>query len=1665
LGRERILSQFKQEYFPAWFEDANPEAVNILGGFNENELPEPDLMQQDMTTEEWREALRACKGMTLRQEVYELDVDAMGKGEQKPVKLFSAAYHNANIQRLQPRSSNRHSVFLVTESEAITYHYELDLREEDLTPDPRIEHTFNFNIDRYGNVLESATIVYPRIGSHIEDATLNQTNDLIKQIQSERHLVYTKVNYTNDVSETDHLRLRLPFETLTYEVTGIEPVGNYFIFDELEKCTAAEKIDYHKMPNGTEQKRLIEHSRILYFDDDLKNPLPLGKINHLALPYETYTLALTKDLLTAVFGTKIDDARINLEDEKKSGYLSGEDLASRFPNIITIGQYWIRSGIAGFTDDAADHFYLPEKYTDPFGNVTTLEFDPKDLYIKSSIDARGNKVEVTKFDFRVLAPREMKDMNNNLSEEAFDELGLPVVMALKGQGNEADALTGYDHECSDFFTAEYDESNARKLLGNATTRYIYNFGEKTDAQGNTTYAHRPAGVATIVRELHHTIDTPLQVAFEYSDGEGNVLVKKAQAEPEAGSTKLRWIASGKTILNNKGKPVKQYEPYFCEAEHRFEEPREIGVTPVIYYDAVGRVVRTRFPDGSFSRVEFSPWQAATYDQNDTVLEEGHDWYAKNSAPIASKEQQRSARLTALHHNTPSTVFLDSLGREVISVEHNRSEDGEDEKYVTFTKLDAEGKPLWIRDARGNLVMQYITPPVANNQKDDPANNFVPCYDIAGNLLFQHSMDSGNRWLIHDAAGKPFYAWDENERMQDDGTTIKEKRITRLIYDELHRPLKHELKIGTNKWQITERFIYGEKQKDDTKKNLRGQFIAHYDPSGCRRQLRFDFKGNLLEEQKQLIADPKAEWIDWTDANITSALDQKTIFQRNSEYDALGRMNRQYNWYTDAKRVAVYEPHYNERGILKSEDLTIGATITGDGYSKGTGSAPVSEITYDAKGQRLSLLNGNGTRTRYDYDPLTFRLKQLRTTRTKYDPKFPTHRSSLKDLNIVQQLSYTYDPIGNITEIYDEAYEPVFFKNQQVEPHSCYEYDALYRLVSATGRENVKNKVPQRKEKSPETFPVSGQALRNYRQRYFYDAVGNIMQMRHIAASGGRWTRHYKYAEDSNRLVKTWIGNNKLDAIVYKYDTHGNMLNLGNVPDEFLMQWDHRDMIRGVDLDGGGKAYYNYDSEKQRTRKYIERQNNSSVEERIYLDGMEFYRRWKNGQLVEEIETHHLFVDEQRVLMVEDVISTNNKLPVGALFRYQYSNNLGSVALELDERANIISYEEYHPYGTSAYRMKNGGIEASPKRYRYTGMERDEETGLNYHGARYYAAWLGRWVSCDPIGIEGGLHIYEFVQNNPITLSDDLGTMPLGGSKQEVQAIDKAIPKRVKKITGSIVFKWGNKASNYIWGMLTQNFLYQASANITDTLIMGISAATKKDLSTYLAGNIGKAAVRGASASEQGIEIAKQILEAGIVEGMSIGMQRLASRVPKAARRSTPKRGNVNREPTNTNSASGEITIAAEKGMISDARLKVVPKEIATLLRKEKHLFADKATVGVLQGQSGSEVVTLISATNKQTVKGLIRLQEQGIIPPEYKIIEPLQILGQSVKTGRFVKGFGPKSNTQLWVHVEQNLANEGRMLNLTEMRVSTSIPACKDMCAKSFGSKGDLFPNVTHLNM
>jgi RHS repeat-associated protein len=101
-------------------------------------------------------------------------------------------------------------------------------------------------------------------------------------------------------------------------------------------------------------------------------------------------------------------------------------------------------------------------------------------------------------------------------------------------------------------------------------------------------------------------------------------------------------------------------------------------------------------------------------------------------------------------------------------------------------------------------------------------------------------------------------------------------------------------------------------------------------------------------------------------------------------------------------------------------------------------------------------------------------------------------------------------------------------------------------------------------------------------------------------------------------------------------------------------------------------------------------------------------------------------------------------------KYHLGDHLGSSNLVVDNTGALVNQEEYLPYGETSF----GSF--ARKQYRFTGKERDSESGLYYHGARYYAPWLGRWVSCDPVGPVDGPNLYEYARSDPERLVDTTG---------------------------------------------------------------------------------------------------------------------------------------------------------------------------------------------------------------------------------------------------------------------------------------------------------------------
>jgi YD repeat-containing protein len=342
----------------------------------------------------------------------------------------------------------------------------------------------------------------------------------------------------------------------------------------------------------------------------------------------------------------------------------------------------------------------------------------------------------------------------------------------------------------------------------------------------------------------------------------------------------------------------------------------------------------------------TPWEAFTYDANDN---------AGRTHPGNSAEYRS-------HWNTPASVTVDALGRVVAELVRN-GPDPASEWLVTHSTYDIRGNLLTVTDALGRVALRHA-------------------YDLADRPLRIESLDAGVRRTILDAAGNALEVRDDKGALLLRG------------HDALSRLVRHWARDGAGEpLTLRERVVYGDgadsglKPEEAASLNLLGKPFRHYDEAGLLSFDRYDFKGNVLEKTRRVIADavllsafdpPPADWrvavlrVDWQPPGDTtlerhaSALLDGQSYRTTVAYDALDRaVSMRYPQDVKGERQEL-RPHYNRAGDLERVELD-GTTV-------------VERIAYNAKGQRTLIAYGNGVMTRYAYDPPTFRLRRLRTER-------------------------------------------------------------------------------------------------------------------------------------------------------------------------------------------------------------------------------------------------------------------------------------------------------------------------------------------------------------------------------------------------------------------------------------------------------------------------------------------------------------------------------------------------------------------------------------------------------------------------------------------------------------------------------------------------------------
>jgi hypothetical protein len=1000
----------------------------------------------DLTRRDRRHALRSLRGSVLRTEMYALD----GSDRQsRPYTVAEGAFVFAEVENpLAASTPDIYRVFFPHPVAQRTTQWERG-------DDPMTAFTFTGDFDAFGQPRRKTQVGCPRGWRSASD------------VPSEPYLA-----------------------TRTLTVYATPPASGPYIFDRIARVDTFEYTTppHSRQPTIFALRDLADNDQgfsrigqvLNFYDREPAAPastafigLPFGQVGEFGALVRTETLAFTEDIFNDAYksGTTLTSP------PEQPPYLNAtptwtDEYPAEFCSLTpSLAGYAFQDGAAGspyargFFAATARHSYdfhdpatvhprgLVHVKRDPIGRDTTIAYDtPYSLLPVLVTDAAKLSTTVT-YDYRVLQPALVTDQNGNQVLFTYTPLGLLASKAVGGN------------------PAKTEGDRSRTSL-----QLEYDFVAQPIFVRTTRYCHHDTEMDVPLPAREQTIDT-----VEYSDGFGRLLQTRAQAadvvfgnstfgdaglsvdpsQPIADAVGVQTTAggppnvlvSGWQIYNNKGWVVEKYEPFFSKG-WAYARPidSQMGEKVILFYEPSGHVIRTVNPDGSEQRVVYgvpgsiaepvltnpnvfepTPWEAYIYDANDNAGRTHPSWSTSYSN----------------HWNTPASVLVDALGRNVASVKRNGSWPAPD-SFTTRSTYDVRGNLLTVVDPLGRIAFSYT-------------------YDLLNRTLRVESpLDAGTKRSVLDAGGNVL------ERRDSKGALVLN------AYDALNRPIRMWARDGVGQpMSLRERLIYGDSPDsglaDAAGLNLLGRLYLHYDEAGQLALGSYDFKGNILELRRRCLSDavllkpftpPPPNWaikpfrVDWQpppgvtlDAYADTLLDPAAaVYTTSFTYDALNRSKVMLypEDVTGTRRQLT--PRYDHAGALE------GLSLDGGTY--------VDRICYTAKGQRVLISYGNGLMTRYAYDPQTFRLLRLRTE--AYAQAAPLTYHAAAASAPLQDFVYEYDLVGNITGIINRTPRSGVLNNPQAVGAQDaalslllasgdalirrFIYDPLYRLVSAIGRE-------------------------------------------------------------------------------------------------------------------------------------------------------------------------------------------------------------------------------------------------------------------------------------------------------------------------------------------------------------------------------------------------------------------------------------------------------------------------------------------------------------------------------------------------------------------------------------------------------------------------------------
>jgi RHS repeat-associated protein len=1258
------------------------------------------------------EVLRTLRGAKMRSEVFE------SASQPHPLQIEELAY---DLDIVQPGEGAQYSVTRMTPRTSLTTIYEKDIA------DPRIEHDIVLRCNQWGDIEQSLSIVYPRSEKYAQETKSPQ----VCKNQLAGNVSFVRSHFTNDILGDGHFRRCSVWRYEDYEILN-------FSFNTLLSVEAARSYDFaslSKVKGTTTWATLRSEERIYFLDNTLEKRLPGGQVEVYSVPDQSFSRTFSPDIVSKM---SIDAGRIGMTDRFNELFLE-----SGYVKVDKDDSWWTPCSSKSFgvpstasfqskLEAARRSFYTPTFFKDAFGNTTKVQMDTNFLLIKHMEDPVGNTMTF-EYDMAHMIPNKITDANGTSQQVYLDALGRTIATATSGSTSAAVQGDRLDQPLKSVSWADAENilSNptavfAKQCLGNAATRTLY----LLDESRVNKYSQPLAMILQLSRDrdVSQGEDFVLHVELLYLDGQGAAMQRLQFVDP-ADATRA-WKVESIEAATFSGKMKRTFQPFYTSG------PQFVSVESIhtpfsnTFNDVRGRCVASLLPNHTWTKTTFTAWSKKDCDAGNTI-----DIDDPGQDPDVGMYFKRISR----KHYFPSWLALQQSEAADQGVSANKSttyQGGHFESNNGCCGLPIEearmaGSQMYTKqfayDYSGNLVRTF-----------DALGRLVEKnrFDGTGRLFYTAGMDNGEQWILLDINSKPRLTWDT--------------RGVGFIYeyDKLGREVAKLMAQKSSTPKLVVKTIYGEQVVDSVSRNLKGEIWKVYDQSGIHLNETFDIRRNCTQ-RSLFMADEYKQTLNWSMENACG----DTPYKSRSYFDAKGRLVESIDAKGGRTRIT-----YNRMGHAAKVERSETSRESAHQWQTYLASAQ-----YTADNQPEARAYGNGITTRYTYDPFTRQMRSQKTTQAGKS-------AALEDL------AMTYDCLGREVLRTDASEQEKFFRNCKVKPERAYTYDAIGQLTSARGRGQLPggNKIDPYNAASgnnPNRGLVNGEELYEYEESYTYDLAGNIVQVRHAPVSAttiSGWTRNYCYETQSaltddanvksNRLSRTEVGSVEE---IYAYEGPAGAIGcMTKMPGFTSITWNTEKLMASCStqtvVNGSPETtYYVYDWTGQRVRKVTERAasgDNVPTRSRdtVFLDGVEIQRKFKgDGVTVESAWARSEVVGQDLIASIES--SDKEGEPAHSiLVRYHIGDNM-----ELDDLGQLISYEEYSPFGTPMYTMRRQDVEASRK-YRLAQYEYDEESGFLYCEARYYCPWLGRWTSPDPLGTADGLNVYAYVSNDPINFVDPEG---------------------------------------------------------------------------------------------------------------------------------------------------------------------------------------------------------------------------------------------------------------------------------------------------------------------